>query len=496
MLCTKPGTSVQSELSPAKSCLGICDLTPANCSSCRSDLRIIFKHVQTIVDERYDNSVPTRRFTCISAFVFLRFFVPALLNPRLFGVTSHHPSPQTQRTLTLLAKALQGLANMSIFKNKEAFMSAMNPFVKENTEAFVDFIASIASPVEGFDGPVRSDWSSLEQDKYHLPIRQRNNMASGLGRDSIPTLPFLNDLPKDLSLLVGLTRRSAQQNRAKQTTLELQQQHQARFRSPQWPKLLDHCRQLHRLAQSLPRPAHLNGGLFLPQVMASEPYSPTDQVPHTALPTSTSAWRLGSLPPTASASTGGAAEDLTRAESLSVGGGSRFPFRLPSPRRNRAQTVSSAGARQANLRRQGSSEFRDVANAFSDLTVGEHSSIEPERVNSSRKDVRPHSTQPNSPQAGAVCFDRTVVESSSAVPRPATTSGAVGRGDGAGDSGSLLSEAGSLGKGRSSQSVHNQQTGEGAASHSNSSSSGSNSNNNNSGSNSKTGRLARMLNRS
>lgn len=390
-----------------------------------SDLRVIFQHVQTIVEERYDNSVPTRRFTCISAFVFLRFFVPALLNPRLFGLTSHHPSPQTQRTLTLLAKTLQGLANMSVFKNKEAFMSVMNPFVEENTEAFIDFITSIANPMPGVDGPLRSDWSSLEQDKYQVAIRQRNAIANELARDSVPTLPFLHDLPKDLSLLISLNRKCAQQNQSKQTTLELQQQHQSRFSSEQWPRFLDYCKQLHRTAQSQPRPTQLNGNMFLPQILAFDRSSPSEQTQHTAAPGAS--WRKGNLPGGSLSSTAESAEySSVRPDLLSVGsaGSSRFPFRIPSPirSRHRAQTVSSTNARSSSLKRQGSSELHDIAAAYSDVTLD---NVEDER--------------PMSATVGGY-FDRISMF-------PSKTAGQNG------DSSSLASDGGSSGP-RSSHSIY------------------------------------------
>lgn len=44
------------------------------------------------------------RYFSISGFLFLRFFAPAVLTPKLFGLREQHADPCTGRTLLLLAK--------------------------------------------------------------------------------------------------------------------------------------------------------------------------------------------------------------------------------------------------------------------------------------------------------------------------------------------------------------------------------------------------------
>lgn len=44
------------------------------------------------------------KYLAISGFLFLRFFAPAILTPKLFDLRDQHADPQTSRSLLLLAK--------------------------------------------------------------------------------------------------------------------------------------------------------------------------------------------------------------------------------------------------------------------------------------------------------------------------------------------------------------------------------------------------------
>ncbi|KAI5481909.1 Ras GTPase-activating protein 1 [Pseudohyphozyma bogoriensis] len=142
---------------------------------CPNEVRIIFANIQKVVAAKYgDGETEMKmRSTSVSAFIFLRFFVPAVLNPKLFNLISSPPDPKSQRTLTLVAKTLQGLANFSTFGQKEPWMLPMNSFVQGNMAAFVDFIRHISTP----SATARYEWTSPHAAVYLAPYRLRKSLS-------------------------------------------------------------------------------------------------------------------------------------------------------------------------------------------------------------------------------------------------------------------------------------------------------------------------------
>ena len=53
---------------------------------CPTDLRHIFRHIRACAEERYGDFLKTVSYSSVSGFLFLRFFCPAILNPKMFGL--------------------------------------------------------------------------------------------------------------------------------------------------------------------------------------------------------------------------------------------------------------------------------------------------------------------------------------------------------------------------------------------------------------------------
>ncbi|XP_077988011.1 ras GTPase-activating protein 3-like [Glandiceps talaboti] len=92
-------------------------------------------------------------YASVSAFIFLRFFVPAILNPKLFHLRTDNADEITSRTLTLISKAIQTLANVtqpskvSCHGMKEEYMSGLYSQLLDkehigNVKMYIDIISS------------------------------------------------------------------------------------------------------------------------------------------------------------------------------------------------------------------------------------------------------------------------------------------------------------------------------------------------------------------
>uniref|UniRef100_A0A8B9UCX3 RAS protein activator like 1 n=1 Tax=Anas zonorhyncha TaxID=75864 RepID=A0A8B9UCX3_9AVES len=86
------------------------------------------------------------RYFSISGFLFLRFFAPAVLTPKLFGLREQHADPRTGRTLLLLAKALQSIGNLGLQLGKEPWMAPLHAVLLPSitrVKAFLDSLVEV-----------------------------------------------------------------------------------------------------------------------------------------------------------------------------------------------------------------------------------------------------------------------------------------------------------------------------------------------------------------
>lgn len=161
------------------------------------------KNFRTKVDFACDPSDKATALNCLSAFMFLRFFCPAILNPKLFHLTKDHQVGNAQRTLTLVAKILLNLANRQKFtEHKEPHLLRMNDFLDSHEREVLDYFDKLTGR--------KNDFNEKVLDLSHE--MKRFDMGLGGTSSELPTTPYLIDKYLRLTEFVELLRFSSAKN--------------------------------------------------------------------------------------------------------------------------------------------------------------------------------------------------------------------------------------------------------------------------------------------
>ncbi|XP_036989378.2 rasGAP-activating-like protein 1 isoform X3 [Artibeus jamaicensis] len=129
----------------------IVDAIVGSVGRCPPAMRLAFKQLHRRVGERFPQAEHEDvKYLAISGFLFLRFFAPAILTPKLFDLRDQHADPQTSRSLLLLAKAVQSLGNLGqqLGQGKELWMAPLHPFLLQSISRVRDFLDELVD-VEG-----------------------------------------------------------------------------------------------------------------------------------------------------------------------------------------------------------------------------------------------------------------------------------------------------------------------------------------------------------
>ncbi|KAI0322330.1 Rho GTPase activation protein [Amylostereum chailletii] len=172
---------------------------------CPEEMRQLFKCIRELVEKRYGRQdaqlddakdLPSQS---VSAFCFLRFIVPAILHPHLFGLCPGLPDLPVQRSLTLIAKVIQSLANLNATTHKEEFMRGVKSFLDKNHLAMSDYIL-IVSKTDIHTSAQPPDEVALKRRMLKV-LHERKQSMPILQREAIPHLPYFLDIPRQLGVI-------------------------------------------------------------------------------------------------------------------------------------------------------------------------------------------------------------------------------------------------------------------------------------------------------
>ncbi|KAI0047832.1 Rho GTPase activation protein [Auriscalpium vulgare] len=189
-------------------------------AKCPSDMRRLFERVRQLVEKRYktkgtSDSSRDLPWQSVSAFCFLRFIVPAILHPHLFGLCPGLPDLPVQRSLTLIAKVIQSLANLNATVQKEEFMRGVKAFLEESLPAMFDYLSVVSTPEVLSATPQKSEELQTMHRAARV-LRERKQSMQELHREAIPLLPHLLDIPRHLSVIASAIVRQCDDSGAPQ----------------------------------------------------------------------------------------------------------------------------------------------------------------------------------------------------------------------------------------------------------------------------------------
>ncbi|KAK1451399.1 GTPase-activator protein for Ras-like GTPase [Colletotrichum melonis] len=120
-------------------------------------IRWICKQIRSLTKRKYPDANDQVICTLIGGFFFLRFINPAIVTPKSYMLIDGQPADRPRRTLTLIAKMLQNLANKPSYA-KEPYMAKLQPFIYQNKERINKFMLDLCE--------VGDFYESLEMDNY------------------------------------------------------------------------------------------------------------------------------------------------------------------------------------------------------------------------------------------------------------------------------------------------------------------------------------------
>ncbi|KAF8936890.1 putative ras GTPase-activating protein sar1 [Dissophora ornata] len=130
-------------------------------------IRWICKQIRSLTKRKYPDATDFSICSLIGGFFFLRFINPAIVTPQAYMLVDGLPSKHPRRTLTLIAKMLQNLANKPTYA-KEAYMMTLNPFVENNKARINKFLNDLCE--------VGDFYESLEMDQYMALSKKEINL--------------------------------------------------------------------------------------------------------------------------------------------------------------------------------------------------------------------------------------------------------------------------------------------------------------------------------
>ncbi|KAJ3214314.1 glyceraldehyde-3-phosphate dehydrogenase 1 [Dinochytrium kinnereticum] len=132
-------------------------------------IRWICKQIRSLTKRKYPEATDFNICSLIGGFFMLRFVNPAIVTPQAYMLVDGNPSKNPRRTLTLIAKLLQNLANKPSYA-KEAYMITLNPFVDQNKARINAFLNELCEVGDFYEALEMEQYIALSKKEIQLNI--------------------------------------------------------------------------------------------------------------------------------------------------------------------------------------------------------------------------------------------------------------------------------------------------------------------------------------
>lgn len=159
-----------------------------------AEMRREWKNLRRNVELSVEPNDQETPLNALSAFIFLRFLCPAILNPQLFNLTKAHHPQNISRTLTLIAKVMMVFANRSTFQQHKdpSLMDLNNDFINKHKEEILTYFDRVTG--------CKMDFNEKILDLSNLNERLSLNTSKQI-LNELPTMPYLIDKYMSLTKL-------------------------------------------------------------------------------------------------------------------------------------------------------------------------------------------------------------------------------------------------------------------------------------------------------
>jgi len=127
------------------------------------------------------------KINLLGHFFFLRFSCAAISVPESYGLVKNSPSKAARRSLVLITKVLQNLANELQFGSKESYMLKVNDFISTNIPKLSNFYKNLLT--------IPADYEKTDTAEITLQIK--NNSLAFVYNHLIQNKTRLNDALED-----------------------------------------------------------------------------------------------------------------------------------------------------------------------------------------------------------------------------------------------------------------------------------------------------------